>query len=402
MIRLDDAGGEARSGRAIGADRLAPLFAPLKLRRITLPNRFVMAPMTRSFSPDGIPGADVAAYYRRRAEAEVGLIVTEGAGIPHEAAIGYSGVDVLRIPSLYGEAALAGWKQVVKGVHEEGGMIAPQLWHQGVMRSHGTGAWPDAVSMRPSGIWGPTGRASTVPQAYIDTVAADTRPMTESEIGDVIQAYVRAAANAKNVGFDAIAIHGAHGYLIDTFLWHETNRRTDQWGGDIERRSAFAAALIRAIRREIGEDMPIMLRYSQWKQQDFHGALVSTPDELARMLAPIAEAGVDIFDISERNFDRPAFAGSPLSLAGWTRKLTGRTTMAVGSVGLSKPMYESHRDGGAAVEDNLDRVAERFEAGEFDLVGVGRMLVVHPDWVRRVRLGQPFSAYDRSLLANLV
>ena len=380
---------------------LAPLFQPLQVRGLTLPNRFVMAPMTRSRSPGGVPGPDVAAYYRARAEGEAGLIVTEGVGVPHEAAIGYSGVDVLQIPSLYGEAALAGWRRVVDEVHAAGGLIAPQLWHQGVMRQHGTGAWPDAVSMRPSGLWGPLGRISTVPQAYIDQVSAETRPMTEEEIADVIAAFARAAANAKALGFDAVAIHGAHGYLIDTFLWTETNQRDDRWGGDATRRSAFAVELVRAIRREIGPDLPIILRYSQWKQQDFEGHLAATPEALRAILEPVAEAGVDVFDVSERNFDRPAFEGSPLCLAGWTKKLTGRHSMAVGSIGLSKGMYESHREGGAQVFDNLGRLARRFEDGEFDLAGIGRMMIAHPDWVRRARLGLPFRAYDRSLLATL-
>lgn len=384
-----------------GSGMLDQLFTPFSMRGLTVANRFAMAPMTRSFSPDGVPGADVAAYYRRRVEGGVGLIVTEGIGIPHDAAIGFSGVDVMRIPMLYGDEALAGWKAVVDAVHAAGGRIVPQLWHQGAMRVHGTGAFPDAVSMRPSGKWGPPGRYSVVPQDYVDSVSADTRPMTDSEIGDVLAAFGVAAANAKSLGFDGIAVHGAHGYLIDTFLWDETNLREDRWGGDVARRSAFAAELIRTIRRAVGESLPIILRWSQWKQQDFRAELASTPDRLAAMLGPIVDAGVDMFDISERNFDREAFPGSPLSLAGWTRKLTGIATMAVGSVGLSKGMHDSHREGGAAYQDNLGRVADRFAAGEFDMIAVGRMLVTHADWVDRVRRGLPLDAYDRSLLATL-
>lgn len=380
---------------------LSPLFSRFAIRGLELANRFVMAPMTRSRSPGGVPAPDVAAYYRRRAEGEVGLIITEGVGIPHDAAIGYSGVDVMQIPLMHGEVALTGWKHVVEEVHAAGGRIAPQLWHQGVMRVEGTGYVPEAASMRPSGLWGPTDRYSVVPAGYIERVAGPTRPMTDSEIGEVIAAYALGATHAKAIGFDAIAIHGAHGYLPDTFLWPETNRRTDRWGGDVARRSEFAAETVRAIRRAIGDELPIILRYSQWKQQDFDARLATTPDELGAILQPIADAGVDVFDVSERNFDSEGFDGSPLSLAGWTRKLTGKAVMAVGSIGLSKGMHDSHREGGAAVVDNLGRLAARFEDGEFDLAGVGRMLITHPDWVRRARLGQPFDLYERSLLANL-
>ena len=109
-----------------------PLFQPFTSDKLTLPNRTVMAPMTRGFSPDNIPGEDVAAYYRRRAENEVGLIVTEGTGVNHPASV--SGAS---IPVFHGEKALNGWANVVKEVHEVGGKIVPQLWHVGMTRSKG-------------------------------------------------------------------------------------------------------------------------------------------------------------------------------------------------------------------------------------------------------------------------
>lgn len=381
--------------------RLAPLFEPFQLGSLRLPNRFIMAPMTRSFSPGGVPGPDVAQYYKSRALGEVGLIVTEGVGIPHPAAIGFSGVDVLDIPSMYGEQALAGWKKVVEEVHSAGGLIAPQLWHQGGMRVHGTGEYPDATSMRPSGVWGPTDRSSLVKREYIDQVKALTRPMTEEEIADVIGAYAAAAASARDLGFDAIAIHGAHGYLIDSFLWIETNRRVDRWGGDFTRRSRFACEVVRAIKQEVGAQLPLIFRFSQWKLQDVEARLASRAEELAMILQPLADAGVDAFDVSERNFDAPAFLGSPLGLAGWVRKVTGIPTIAVGSVGLKRWLFETGKREGLDVFDNLGTVLERYLNSEFDLVGVGRMLIANPDWVRRARLDLPFSGYATSLLRTL-
>lgn len=387
--------------QAMNSRDIAPLFSPFRLKKITLPNRFVMCPMTRSFSPGGIPGDGVAAYYRRRAQGGVGLILTEGVGIPHPSAIGFSGVDVLSIPSMYGADALDKWRGVVDEVHKAGGLIAPQLWHQGGMRLPGTGAWPSAESMRPSGIWGPTGRPASVKADYIGQVSAPTRPMSESDIADVISAYGAAAANAKSVGFDAIAIHGAHGYLIDSFLWQETNVRADRWGGSLAARASFAAEIVREIRRAVGGDMPIILRISQWKQQDLEGRIADTPAELEILLAPVVEAGVDVFDVSERYFGRPAFEGADRSLAGWVRQVTGCATIAVGSIGLEKSLVESHQTDGARVRNNLDELVRRFENDEFDLAGVGRMLIVHPDWVERVRQGLPMRPYDKSLLADL-
>ena len=130
---------------------VSPLFRPFHLRGLTLKNRIVMAPMTRSFSPDGVPGADVAAYYRRRVEGGTALLITEGVGIDHPAALGAAGLGESRLPHLHGEAALAGWKRVVEGVHAAGGRIVPQLWHQGALREPGTGPRPEAPSLRPSG-----------------------------------------------------------------------------------------------------------------------------------------------------------------------------------------------------------------------------------------------------------
>ena len=354
------------------------LFDPLRVRSITLRNRIVMAPMTRSFSPGGIPGEGVAAYYRRRAENEVGLIVTEGVGVDHPAAIGKGSMGEDDMPLLHGEAALARWRMVTEEVHATGGIIFPQLWHQGVMRSDFTGPYPDAPSVRPSGLWGPSDRFNTALPEYLAKMLPPTRAMSESEIGDVIDAFARSAANAKAVGFDGIAIHGAHGYLLDTFFWKETNTRSDGWGGDLVARARFAREVVSAIRGAVG-DLPIMLRYSQWKQQDYDAMLANTPAELEALLGPLADAGVDIFDASTRYYHKPAFDESPLTLAGWTKKLTGKTTMAVGGIGLNKELKDTFV-GSVDTLDNLADVARRIEAGEFDLAGVGRSLLVDPEW----------------------
>ena len=371
-----------------------PLFQPLKIRGATLRNRFVMAPMTREFSPGGVPGDNVADYYARRAAGETGLLITEGVGIDHPAA-----VDSPDIPLMHGEAALAGWRRVVDRVHAAGGLIFPQLWHQGVLRNTAIARDAQVPGLRPSGLWGTVG-VHTFDPDYVADARHPTAPMAENEIADCIAAYARSARNAKEAGFDGIALHGAHGYLIDTFLWRDTNRRTDRFGGDAAGRSRFAVEVVKAIRAAVGPDLPIVFRFSQWKQQDFKARIANSPDDLAQLLTPIAEAGVDVFDASTRYFNTPAFEGSPLNLAGWAKKLTGKMAMTVGGVGLNNGMYDTHRTGSAA-SDNLDLLLERLHRDEFDLVEVGRAILHDPCWVRKVRTGEPFEAFAKESLKLL-
>lgn len=381
------------------ADDLRPLFTPFRLGALELANRFVMSPMTRNFSPGGVPGEDVATYYARRAAADVGLIVTEGVGIDHPAAIGAGSMNEHDLPVLHGQTALAGWRTVVERVHAAGGRIAPQLWHMGPIRLDGTGPHPDVPSASPSGHWGPTDRAA-LPPAYLEQVSRPASPLADEDIADIVAGYARSAANSRAVGFDAVAIHGAHGYLLDSFLWSGTNRRTDRWGGDFARRATLAVNVVRAVRAATGPGCPIIFRFSQWKLQDYGARIAGTPDELAALLGPIADAGVDLFDASTRLFDAPAFPGSDLGLAGWAKKLTGVPAMTVGGVGLSRDLQTSFVEETRAV-NNMDAVLRRFERGEFDLVGLGRALIMDPEWVRKVRGGEAVRPFRLEAYATL-
>jgi len=375
------------------------LFTPFTFGSLTLRNRFVMSPMTRNFSPGGAPGEDVAAYYRRRAEGDVGLIITEGVGVDHPAALGSGSMHESNVPVLHGDAALQGWRRVVEGVHAAGGKIAPQLWHMGPIRRPGTGPHPDAPSARPSGLWGDVGKAM-LPPDYLDQVRPATAPLSENEIADIIAGYARSAANARAAGFDAVAIHGAHGYLIDSFLWPHTNARTDFWGGDIARRTAFPVAVVKAIRAATAPEFPIIFRFSQWKLQDYGARIAETPAELEAILGPIAAAGVDLFDASTRVFSAPAFPGSDMGLAGWARKVSGKPTMMVGGVGFNKDLQSSFVEETRAL-NNLDAVGARFARGEFDLVAVGRALLMDPQWVNKARAGEPFAPFRLEAYASL-
>ena len=368
-----------------------PLFQPLRIRSLELSNRIVMSPMTRTYSIEGVPGRDVADYYRRRAEGGTGLIVTEGVAIDHETA-----VDHANVPNLHTPAAQAGWRKVVDDVHAAGGQIVPQLWHVGPLWGAMTQMDPSLKPMRPSGEWGPLG-VTSYSAAYVERAQASTEAMTEQDIQDVIDAYVRSAKHAVELGFDGIAIHGGHGYLLDSFFWEGTNQRDDAWGGDLERRTRFPAAVVAAIRAAIGPDLPIIYRFSQHKQQDFTAKIAETPEELGVILGALVDAGVDVLDASIRRFDVPAFEGSDLSLAGWAKKLTGAVTMAVGSVGIGKSLRDSRIEGVAPVVDNIPQLEERIGSGEFDLIAIGRLHLADPALATTLRAGGPLPAFDRAV-----
>ena len=343
------------------------LFTPFTFNGLEIPNRVVMAPMTRSFSPGGQPTEDVAAYYRRRAEGGVGLIITEGTTIDHPSA----SMDD-KIPDFHTKASLDGWRRVANEVHEAGGLIMPQLWHTGSMRFEGTGLNPDASTLSPSGLKYP---GKEVGQA-----------MTKQDVTDIADAFAKGAEAAREAGFDGAQFHGAHGYLIDTFFWEGTNVRDDEYGGELEQRTAFAVEIIEKSRAAVGKDFPLIIRLSQWKQQDFDHKMATDPDKLLAFLQPLVDAGIDCFDCSTRRFWEPEFEGSDLNFAGWTKKLTGLPTITVGSVGLSGE-FVAGMGGESSEAAPIDGLVERLDKGEFDLVGVGRALLTDPNWVAKIRDG---------------
>lgn len=349
-----------------GAQRSsAALFEPFSIGPLRLPNRLVMAPMTRYFSPAGIPGADVAAYYRRRAEAGCGLIITEGTTIESPVAGGY-----MHVPHFWG-AALDGWRHVVDEVHAAGGKIIPQLWHVGMQRDPALCPNPELPGVGPSGL-------NRKLERIVD-------PMTRDEIAATVDQFARAAADAKALGFDGIEIHGAHGYLLDQFFWHGTNRRDDEYGGSLEARARFGAEVVAAVRAAVGPDFPLLLRISQWKGHDYNAKIAETPDELARFLAPLVAAGVDIFDCSQRRFWEAEFEGSPLNLAGWVKRLTGVPTITVGSVSLGGDFIGSMIHSESAAATGIDELLDRVEDREFDLVALGRALIADAEWPIKIR-----------------
>jgi 2,4-dienoyl-CoA reductase-like NADH-dependent reductase (Old Yellow Enzyme family) len=356
---------------------VAPLFRPFRIRSLTLRNRIVMAPMTRARSPGAFPNDDNVAYYARRAASDVGLILSEGTHTRRKGA----GNDA-NVPLFWGERPLAGWQRVIDAVHAAGGKMGPQLWHQGMSRKPGTGHFPDAPSDGPSGITLQGEKVADEP--------------SQTQVLDMAQAYADAASDAKRLGFDCIELHGAHGYLIDEFFWERTNRRTDRFGGSMEKRAEFAAETIRRCRLAVGE-LPIIIRISQWKSADYAAKVAATPQELERWVKVLADAGVDAIHCSQRRLLEPEFPGidgpNGLNLAGWVKKLSGLPTISVGSVGLTSEFIGAFRGEGSSV-GKLDETIARLERGEFDLIAVGRALLQDPEWTSKVKAGRHDELHD--------
>ena len=362
------------------------LFAPFKCKGLTLPNRIVMAPMTRSFTQDGAPIPQVADYYASRIDGGVGLVITEGAVIERPAA-----KNDIALPDFHGEA-LKSWKGVFDAVHERGGRIAPQLWHVGAIGMEDPDKW------NPQPVDSPSGTNSFKLEAQ-DGAA----PASQEAIADIVASFARSASYASALGADAIELHGAHGYLIDQFFWDETNHRKDAWGGrTLKERARFAAEVIREVRKSIPHEMPLSLRISQWKIGSYEAKVAENATELEQWLAPLADAGVDIFHCSQRRFWEPEFEGSHLNLAGWVKRVTEATTITVGSVGLDGDFIGSFQ-GKQSESASLDEVERRLEQGEFDLVAVGRAILADPDWALKVKEGRTdFRPFTPESLKDLI
>lgn len=354
---------------------ISGLLTPMRVNSLRLPNRFAMAPMTRYATPDGIPTAAYPEYFRRRAAGGMGLLITESTLIPDPS----TAMDLDMVSYARAETAAA-WRAVVDAVHEEGSAIFSQLLHAGVYRGPNPTVFPEVPTASPSGIdfYGhPVGQA-----------------LSGNDIDRIVGNYVAAACDAQRAGFDGIEVHGAHGYLPDLFFWDRTNRRTDSYGGDLVDRTRFAVDVVSALRAELGPRTPISFRFSQWKADLYDARLAQNPQELEMFLRSLVEAGVDVFHPSTRRHNEPAFpelhgTDAALSLAGWTKKITGQPTIAVGSIGLTKTIEgQGNTAGGRAEIVSLHTLVEQFGRGEFDIAAVGRTALANPDFVNKIRAGR--------------
>jgi len=339
----------------------SPLFTPIRLNGLELPNRFVMPAMQRGMCEKGAPAKALADYYARRAEGGASLIIGESAAVDHPSA------TVQPTAAWLNSNTADAWRMCVDAVGEAGGAMLLQLWHEGAMRSDGN-------ALSASGLAYPgkeSGRAATL-----------------DELAEIRDGFVRSARVAQDIGAAGVEVHAAHGYLLDQFLWAGSNRRTDGYGGDdVAQRARFPSEIVAAIREECGDDFVISLRISQWKEVDYEARVAETPEELTQLVTMLRDAGVDVLHASTRRFWEPQWEGDPRNLAAWAKALGDMPVITVGSVGLDTDVMDTFtqdREPGARVAEAIDDLERMIERGECDLVAVGRALIGDPDFVKKV------------------
>ncbi len=336
------------------------LTTPAALGALPLKNRIVMAPMTRSRAIGNVPNDLMAKYYALRADA--GLIITEGAA-PSPNGLGYA-----RIPGIYSDAHVKGWKQVTDAVHAKGGKIFVQLMHTGRV-SHPANMPDGAKILAPSPIAAPG-------EMWTDSHGQQPHPvpvaMSEADIAHALDEFANAAKCAIRAGFDGVELHGANGYLIDQFLNTASNRRTDRWGGSIENRARFAVDAAKIVAHAVGADR-IGMRISPYGV--FNGM---TPDPDMDALYEHLVAEVNAIGLAYIHVVDHSSMGAPeVSPA---LKATVRATFK-GKYILS--------GGYDAARANAD-----LSANHGDLVAFGRPFISNPDLVQKLQTGTPLAAPD--------
>jgi N-ethylmaleimide reductase len=338
------------------------LLLPVKLGRYELPNRMVMAPLTRNRAGDGfVPGELNATYYAQRASA--GLIVTEASQVT-PFGIGYPAT-----PGIYSPEQVAGWRKVTDAVHAKGGLIFLQLWHVGRI-SH--------PSLQPGGVL-PVAPSAIAPQGMASTYEGEKpfvtpRALEANEIPEIIDQYRQGAANALAAGFDGVEIHGANGYLIDQFLQDGSNQRTDECGGSIENRARFLMEVVEAVVGVWGSDR-VGLRLSP------NGTFNDMHDSNSEALFNYVVDALNRFNLAylhlvEPRWDAPGDEPAELGTQHF-RSIYHGTLISAGG-------YD--RDKGNAV----------LAAGDADLIAYGRWFISNPDLPERFAQDAPLNPYDRS------
>ena len=341
------------------------LFTPFRLGALDLPNRIVMAPLTRSRADAKTLAQRQlnADYYAQRASA--GLIIAEATQIMPE------GQGYAWTPGIYSPEQIAGWKLVTHEVHAAGGRIVLQLWHVGRI-SHPDIQPGGVLPVAPSAVQ-PAGDAFTV-DGFKPMVAP--RALELDEIPGVIAQYGKAAANAREAGFDGVEVHAANGYLIDQFLRDKTNKRADAYGGSIENRTRFLVEAAAAAAHAIGADR-VGVRLSPLSP--FNDIADSDPEPLfVRAVERLNELGLAYIHVIEGETQGARAPDGGFDLAKLKAAFSGAY---IGNNGY---------DGALA--------AERVASGDIDLVAFGRPYISNPDLVERIRVGAPLAEPDKATL----
>jgi len=352
----------------------SPLFTEHQIGNITLSNRLTVAPMTRvTASEDGIPGERMKAYYEDFARGGFGLIVTEGTYIDRL----WSQTYAFQAGIVNSEQASA-WHSITDAVHAQGGHIFMQIQHSGAL-SQGNFYLNGTVA--PSSVR-PVGKQMSFYRGEGEYPLP--RGLNEDEIQDIIQSFADAASRAVNeAGFDGIEIHGANGYLLDQFFTDYTNQRTDKWGGDTARRLSLSLEVISAVRSRVGRDVPVGIRISQGKVNDFFHKWANGEEDARIVFSLLVESGIDFLHLTEFEAWQPAFEGNPLSLVALARKYAPELTIiANGSL------------------HDADRALQVMQDGA-DFIALGRGALANHDWPARVREGVALEAFDASILGPI-
>jgi N-ethylmaleimide reductase len=338
------------------------LFSPFRLGPLQLPNRIVMAPMTRNRAgPGNAPTALNATYYAQRASA--GLIIAEAAQVSPQG-LGYPGT-----PGIHSSEQIAGWKLVTDAVHQAGGRIFLQLWHVGRI-SHPSLQPDGALPIAPSAI-APAGQAWTLDgmKPFVTPRALET-----SEIPDVVEQYRQGAANAKRAGFDGLEVHAAHGYLLDQFLRDKTNQRTDRYGGSAANRARIVVEIMEAVAGEWGAERvgvhlsPTNLAFNDISDSDPAATFSTAVHELDRL-------GLGYLHMVEPGPADPVGPGPRLDAA------------------FFRPLWRTALVANKAYD--LARANAVLAAGHADLVSFATLYIANPDLPERFRSGAAFNPSDR-------
>lgn len=350
------------------------LFKPWKQNRIDLANRLAVAPMTRiSASEQGVPSDIMLEYYERFPLGGFGLVITEGIYTDAAYSQGY-----LFQPGLTNAEQAKGWRRITDAVHTAGGKMYAQLMHAGAL-AQGNRFRTERIA--PSAV-APKGRQMAFYRG--EGPYAIPRAMTETDIAETLEGFANAARFAVDVaGFDGIEIHGANGYLLDQFLTEYANHRADRWGGSIDRRVRMSVEAARAVRRSVGDSVPVGIRISQGKVNDFTHKWAEAEDGAAVVFGALAKAELDYIHVTEYEAWQPAFGETGPSLVSLVRALApGLTIIANGSL------------------DDPRRALQVLGEGA-DLIALGRGALANPDWPRLVAGGQEARKFDQSLLSPL-
>ncbi|MDH2498738.1 NADH:flavin oxidoreductase [Acinetobacter baumannii] len=350
---------------------ISSLFTEDNISSLRLPNRVVVAPMTRvTASEDGIPSTRMKEYYEDFASGGFGLIITEGTYIDMAWSQTYSYQG-----GIVNSKQAAGWRVITDAVHAQGGRIFSQLQHSGAL-SQGNYYLDGTVG--PSAIR-PVGEQMKFYRG--EGEYRIPRELNDEDIENIIQSFANAAVLAvTEAGFDGIEIHGANGYLLDQFFTDYTNHRTDKWGGDIAGRLSMSLAVIRAVRTRVGADIPLGIRISQGKVNDFFHKWAHGENDARVVFTLLAESGIDFLHLTEFEAWQPAFEGNPLSLVALARKYAPNLMIiANGSL------------------HDIDKAIKVLQDGA-DYIALGRGALANHDWPKRIKYGERIHEFDSSIL----